>query len=243
VLAATRGQASTGQGGIPIAVVADDVVVANGMGRLLEATGALRAHCLASIESFARELDAVPPRALIWFTRRAADPELSRFVELGAGQGFPVCVIASRASARAVREAYAAGAERLSVVLLKRDLRASDVARVLGQVLAGRVVLSPALLSELLLGDPSGAKGVLATLTARERHVLELMACGLRNRTIARRLGRSEKLVEKHVGRIFEKLGVREDSELDRRVSAVRLYLALEADVDVTEPNGNGHAR
>lgn len=48
----------------------------------------------------------------------------------------------------------------------------------------------------------------LATLSAREREVLALLAQGLGNAGIAQRLGISEKTVRNHVSRLFDKLGV-----------------------------------
>jgi LuxR family maltose regulon positive regulatory protein len=56
-------------------------------------------------------------------------------------------------------------------------------------------------------GDGRSA-GALASLTPRENEVLELMAEGLANAEIARRLFISEKTAKVHVYHIFEKLGV-----------------------------------
>ena len=62
-------------------------------------------------------------------------------------------------------------------------------------------------------------------LTPREHEVLSLMAEGLSNAGIARRLVVTEGAVEKHVTSIFAKLGL-EPAETDhRRVLAVLRYL------------------
>jgi DNA-binding CsgD family transcriptional regulator len=45
-------------------------------------------------------------------------------------------------------------------------------------------------------------------LTAREREVLEWVAAGKTNRDIASILGASPRTIEKHLERIYEKLGV-----------------------------------
>ena len=52
------------------------------------------------------------------------------------------------------------------------------------------------------------AAELLGTLTRRERQLLELMARGLDNGTIAERIGVRPKTVRNHITRIFEKLGV-----------------------------------
>jgi pimeloyl-ACP methyl ester carboxylesterase/DNA-binding CsgD family transcriptional regulator len=56
--------------------------------------------------------------------------------------------------------------------------------------------------------DPLSAAGVLDALTPRELQVIELLAAGLDNGTIGRRLGISAKTVRNRVSLIFDKLGV-----------------------------------
>ena len=49
----------------------------------------------------------------------------------------------------------------------------------------------------------------LASLTPRERQVLELVATGMLNKQIAAELGAAEKTIKVHRGRIMEKMQVR----------------------------------
>jgi DNA-binding NarL/FixJ family response regulator len=65
----------------------------------------------------------------------------------------------------------------------------------------------------------------LASLTDRERQVLALMATGLTNPVIARRMHLSLSSVEKHIGSIFTKLDLGDDSSVHRRVAAVVAHL------------------
>ena len=65
----------------------------------------------------------------------------------------------------------------------------------------------------------------LTTLTKREREVLEKMAEGHTNPSIARQLHISLSAVEKNANSIFDKLGIGEDAAYSRRVLAVLRYL------------------
>ncbi len=61
----------------------------------------------------------------------------------------------------------------------------------------------------------NGAKAKLE-LSARERDVLQLIAEGKANKQTAAELGIAIKTVEKHRGRIMEKLGIHETAGLTR---------------------------
>ena len=82
---------------------------------------------------------------------------------------------------------------------------------------------------ELLMGAGERGGSALAQLTAREREVLALMAQGRSNAAIADALVLTKRAVEKHVGAIFLRLGLRDEEVVSRRVTAVLMYLA-EAD-------------
>jgi DNA-binding NarL/FixJ family response regulator len=69
----------------------------------------------------------------------------------------------------------------------------------------------------------------LAALTDRERDVLELMAEGLTNSGIAKRLFLSERTVEAHVRHLFTKLSLPETEDGHRRVLAVLAHLSATA--------------
>jgi DNA-binding NarL/FixJ family response regulator len=104
--------------------------------------------------------------------------------------------------------------------------RVSQVAEFLDglrRVAMGGTVLDPEVVGQLLVrrrrDDP------LSALTPREREVLSLMAEGLTNTAIARKMVVSEGAVEKHVRNIFTKLGLHQDEEQHRRVLAVLAYL------------------
>ncbi len=117
-------------------------------------------------------------------------------------------------------------ADRMGAVGYLLKDRVSQVAEFLDalrRVAGGGTVLDPEVVSQLLVrrrrDDP------LAALTPREREVLSLMAEGLSNTAIARKMVVTEGAVEKHVRNIFTKLGLHQDEEQHRRVLAVLAYL------------------
>ncbi|GAC1603433.1 MAG: hypothetical protein NVS3B21_32030 [Acidimicrobiales bacterium] len=65
----------------------------------------------------------------------------------------------------------------------------------------------------------------VARLSAAENDVLRLTASGLSNEAIALRLCVSPRTVEGRLSVLYSKLGLTEESGLNRRVCAVILYL------------------
>jgi DNA-binding NarL/FixJ family response regulator len=121
---------------------------------------------------------------------------------------------------------YAAIRAGASGFLLK-DVRPSQLVDAIRVVADGEALLAPAVTRRLLerfaamLPTPEERAPALATLTDRERDVLELVASGLSNSEIAERLFLGETTVKTHVSSLLRKLGLRD------RVQAV--VLAYEA--------------
>ena len=91
------------------------------------------------------------------------------------------------------------------------------------RVARGGSALDPEVVRSLL-GPPSRG-GSLRGLSEREHEVLELMAEGLTNAAIARRLHLSERTVEAHVRHVLTKLDIPTSEDGHRRVLAVLLFL------------------
>ncbi len=106
---------------------------------------------------------------------------------------------AGRISPRAARAAGAAG-------FISKDSPASEIARVVKLVGAGRTVFSEA---------PSNPE--VPALTERESEILALIAGGATNREIASTLFLSPHTVKEHTSALYRKLGVRNRAQAVQR--------------------------
>jgi len=115
------------------------------------------------------------------------------------------------------------GAQGVGYLLKERVGDLVEIARALHEVARGGSVLDPLVVEALLARR--GGDGPLLGLTDRERAVLHEMAAGRNNATIAKTLFLSDRAVEKHIGSVFQKLGLVDEREVSRRVMAVLTYL------------------
>ena len=104
-----------------------------------------------------------------------------------------------------MRGALEAGA---SGYLLK-DAEADDVADAVRQAHRGELPLGPAVARQLARALTAPAKTTVDMLTNREREVLAVLAEGMSNKEIARRLAISERTARTHVSNILAKLGLK----------------------------------
>ena len=118
--------------------------------------------------------------------------------------------------------AWAAGARGL----LLRDAGGPTLLSALTSVAQGLAVLDPELSRSLFSPSAEGSPNAPASdLTRREMEVLDLVAEGLPNKTIALRLRISEHTVKFHVNSIFGKLGAQSRTEAVTRATRLGLIL------------------
>ncbi|MDR6199246.1 DNA-binding NarL/FixJ family response regulator [Microbacterium sp. SORGH_AS428] len=110
------------------------------------------------------------------------------------------------------RWSYLSKTSALSAPSLVSALRASA---------GGRSVLD----RELVERRRARPRGRLAALSTRQFEVLTLLAEGLTNTAIARRLNLADRSVDNHVNAVYSALGLGGDAERNPRVSAVRIFL------------------
>ena len=115
------------------------------------------------------------------------------------------------------------GAAGVGYLLKERVGDLDELARALHEVARGGSVLDPLVVEALLARRATDSP--LLGLTDRERAVLHEMATGRNNASIARTLFLSDRAVEKHIGSVFQKLGLVDEQDVSRRVMAVLAYL------------------
>lgn len=93
--------------------------------------------------------------------------------------------------------------------ILARESDADDIVAAIYAAYRGQVLLSAEAAESLaaVFGDQRQEAAMLEEITAREAEVLRMLAEGLANKDIARRLGISEHTVKFHISSILEKLG------------------------------------
>jgi DNA-binding NarL/FixJ family response regulator len=196
-------------GDTSVYVIEDHSVVREGLRMLLEASGGVRvAGAAASASGALAELRATSPDVVLldlvlghedgleWLPRLQAAAPRSR-----------VLVLTALADPGRDEAALRAGARGFVL----KDASPEVLLRAVRDVAAGALWFDP----RILPGGDAGsvpARGAapapFAALTARELEVVALVAEGLRNEEIARRLGISEKTVRNHLTAVFDKVGV-----------------------------------
>ena len=137
--------------------------------------------------------------------------------------GLPVLVLSQYVEQLYARELLADRSGGVGYLLKDRVFNVAQFVDAVRQVAAGGTAMDPEVVAQLLTRR-SGDRP-LATLTPREREVLELMAEGRSNAAIAARMFVTEKAVSKHTNNIFGKLGLPQSEDDNRRVLAVLAYL------------------
>lgn len=121
-------------------------------------------------------------------------------------------IVADQITQPQVERALAAGADGFTLKIISMDEFVDTVRR----VAAGEVVLHPAIASLLvksLSAFTRGERSAGPILTGRQQEIVRLLALGLPNKQIARRLGIGVETVKTHISKILAKLGVASRTE------------------------------
>ena len=148
---------------------------------------------------------------------RAAHEIRERFPDIG------IMILSQHVETGTATRLLAENPGRLGYLLKDRVGDIDEFAASLRSVAAGGSALDPEIVNRLLATRRDD--GPLASLSAREREVLELVAEGRSNKAIAERLVITQGAVQKHVSAIFNKLGLPAGENDDRRILAVLAYV------------------
>jgi DNA-binding NarL/FixJ family response regulator len=140
--------------------------------------------------------------------------------------GTPVLVLSQYVEESYAAELLADGAGAVGYLLKDRVADPSDFVASVTRVAEGGTAIDQEVVRQLLARRR--ANDPLDELTPREREVLELMAQGLSNAAIAKRLVVTDGAIEKHVTNIFGKLGLHTSAGGNLRVLAVLAWLRVE---------------
>ncbi len=199
-----------------VVVVADDPLARAGLaGLLVDMPNCDLVQQVSSGQLETVEGNTAVPDLFVWDVGWEPPAELPAWAE------WDVPVIALLASEEDAAAIWATGVR----ALLPRIVDGERLATAVAAVHQGLLIIHPRFAEELLPESTTAPAPLREDLTPREREVLQLLAEGLANKAIARRLAISDHTVKFHVNAIMSKLGAQ--SRTEAVVRATRLGLIL----------------
>jgi len=191
---------------IKVAVVSDDALLRSALASLLDQRGDVEVTPLDGAD------------VALWDPGADSDKVVGKLDQLG---NFVAPVLALLPDPQQAQRAIGAGAR--GVIL--RDRVGPHLISALRAVRGGLTVLDTSLADDLIRRDAGlgGMPALAEDLTPREREVVQLLAEGLSNKQVAKRLSISEHTAKFHIGRILDKLDA--DTRTEAVVRALRYGL------------------
>jgi serine/threonine-protein kinase PknK len=212
--------------GTRVVLAEDDVLLREGLASLLERSGyevagqaADGAQLLALVRQARPGLVVADIRMPPSHTTEGL--EAARIIRQEL-PGTAILVLSAYAEVEHAMELLAGGGG-VGYLLKSRIANVEEFLDAVQRIARGGTVVDPALVQELVTARRR--KDPLATLSARERQVLALMAEGRSNAGIARQLFVTDGTVEKHISSILTKLNLHEADDDHRRVLAALTFL------------------
>jgi two-component system nitrate/nitrite response regulator NarL len=205
---------------LKIVLVDDHSLCRNGLTDLLQQRGHMKvAASTGDAEKVAGLLTEHQPDLVVLDLRMPATDGLTLLRRLRAAGIETPALILTMSDA----QDDLAAALRLGVKgYLLKDMEPEDVIAASGRAARGELVVAPALtlkLAQMLQSGRPERQDLLASLTERQREILEHLARGESNKTIARALDISHDTVKLHVRHILSKLSL--SSRVEAAVFAV----------------------
>lgn len=193
-----------------VLVAAASPVVLQGLEAIVTTSPLLTVVGTSGVATLAAEVEALQPDVVLLEWELQDEERLPIFSLAPA-----VVVLANDPRSTWVAESLRYSSVR---AILPHEATTSQIVAAVEAVADGLVVMHLDIFEPLLLGLPSPPRSLDGTslyqaLSPREIEVLGMIAEGLGNKTIARRLGISEHTVKFHIGSIFTKLNASSRTE------------------------------
>jgi len=208
-------------------VIADDsALLREGIASLLEDAGHDVVGRSGSADDLLLKVRSLTPDVAIVDVRMPpgnADDGLVAAVEIrNSYPGVAVLVLSQHLEPAYMLELVGDDASGVGYLLKDRVRDVGEFIDSVERVASGGTAFDPEVVKSLVGGRRRSA---LDEFTERERSVLTLVAEGRSNRAIAKQLYLSSRAVERHVQAIFQKLGLPDSEDDNRRVLAVLALL------------------
>ncbi|KAG8150861.1 response regulator transcription factor [Burkholderia catarinensis] len=198
--------------GSVVAIVDDDEAVRDGLALLLRTVG-LPTRCYADAQAFLADAGHAALGCVLLDIRMPAMSGLDALDELRARRDLPVIMMTGHGNVDACRRAFKRGA----LDFLRKPVDDDELIDAVQQAIRRHAAQREQ--GGHGCADPARAARV-ATLSAREREVLDGIVRGWSNKEIARALGLSPRTVETYRANVFDKLQVASLVELVRDYAA-----------------------
>jgi NarL family two-component system response regulator LiaR len=193
-----------------VVVVLKHMLPRLGLVRLLEGIEGTRVVAHAGTAAEGARLATEFGSDIVLVDAQLADEDNMEIVERLKQHGAThVLLVADDVAQTQVERALEAGADGYTL----KDISVQELASTLRRLADGDTVLHPDAASSLARRFAANGKGKSVPLTPRQREILRLIAAGLENKQIARRLGIGVHTVKTHVSRVLSKLGASSRTE------------------------------
>jgi len=194
-------------------VVDDDETVRRSLARLVRSVG-LKVDTFASAQAFLEHKGQDRPSCLVLDVRLPGLSGLDLQTAMGQSQRtMPIIFITGLGNVPMTVRAMKGGAQDFLEKPFEDQELLDAIQRALARSRAARAEDA----------ERADIEGRLATLTPRERQVLELVVAGLLNKQIAGELGAAEKTIKVHRGRVMKKMQADSVAELVRMTQKARV--------------------